>query len=265
MHLDLHTDSPEPGINAASFLTALDAALEILRELDREVSSGRFQWRYTELAIGSGLSVVEGELAEVDFSPAAEDVWSRELEALYFDGLASLDSRAGTPVGFNRRMVEAALRLASVLNDGVTAITTYSPHGGQVAITDRLAANAKEVLGRGFTDLGSIEGRLETISLAGRQTFNVRDELTGHSVVCLLGDRLDDVKAALGRRVLVAGEVTFSKSHEPSEISPVYLIRLLDDQLPPTVEEITGIEPDLSQGQPAGLYVRERFYGGQPR
>jgi hypothetical protein len=261
IHLELSTAEDQHYIDADSMLTALDATLEILREL--AASSGQdYEWRYTHLSIGSGNSVLEAELADPAVGPTEKLEAERGLEAGYVNGLASLEVSTHTPPGFTRKALEASLRLVSVLSDSVTGIVTYAPDTGRVAPSEHIAANVKAILGRGFTDVGSIEGRLETISLAGRPTFNVRDELTSQSVRCTLDiSRLEEVKEALGHRVLIAGEVTYSKHGEPSEVSPVVEIRILDANTPPTVEEVLGIEPDITGGQPTGLYVRERFYG----
>ena len=263
IHLELFTDEAEHRIDAESFLTALDASLEVLRELDASVTGGKFHWYYTYLEVGSGISTVAGELTEETMAAPAREDAEREIESLYVNGFTTLAASAHMPSGFTRRAAEAALRMVAVLSDSVTQMATYAPDIGRVVVTERVAANLKELLGRGFTDVGAIEGKLETISLAGRPTFNVRDEVTGQSVVCALKiERLEEVKAALGRRVLVSGEVTYSKRGEPSEVSPVEVIRLLDETEPPTVEEVRGIERDITEGKPTGRYVRERFYGG---
>ena len=258
--LNLYTDSSEPAIDATSFLTALQSSLDLLHELDGGVSDGKCQWRYVSLSVGSGLSTVEGILPEEVDDTVARERLERSLATHYIEGLAALESAPVQPTGWTLKALESALRVASVLNDGVSRIETAIPEAPPVTITERLIANVKEVLGHNFTDIGSIEGRLETISLAGRRpTFNVRSELTGHPVICSLGSRLEEVKALLGKRVLVSGEVTYSRFGEPSEVSPVQSIRALAESNIPTVDEVAGIAPDITDGQPSGDYVRKRF------
>lgn len=262
--LNIYTKEDKHGIEPDPLLAALDSSLEILRELDDTISGGKCQWRYTYLAIGSGLSVLEGEITENGYALQGKADLERQLESLYINGLASLDASPVIPSGFTTKAVEAALRLGSILFDGIVRIQTAAGDSNKLNVTERLVANAKELLRRGFTDLGSIEGRLETISLAGRPTFNVRDESTGHPVVCSLSlERLEEVKAALGRRILVSGEVTYARRGEPSEVSPVETILLLDDAPVPTVEEIRGLEPAITEGMPSGLYVRQRWHGNR--
>lgn len=259
--IQLHLFTEERGrIDAAVFLTALDASLEILKELDATVSGGKFRWYYTHLSIGSGVSVQEGELPP---DQAEAEVLEQQIEGLYLEGLASFDVAARLPTAFTNRAIEASWRLVSVLSNGVSHMDITGAHvKPHFTITERAVANLKELMGRGFTDIGSIEGKLETISLAQRPTFNVRDEVTGQSVICSFTmDRFDEVRDALGRRVLVSGEVTYHRRGEPTEVSPVDDIRLLDETEPPTVDEIRGIEPEITEGMPAGLYVRKRFYG----
>lgn len=265
IRLELLTeDRAQPRIDAESFVAALDASLEILRELDQAVSGGRFRWYYTELGIGSGVSVAEGELPDLA-DLEAESMLSRQLETAFVSGMGEFERSPGVPAGFTPRAVEAAFRLSSVVADGVTNVRILTPALGVAAVatlTERAIANIRETTGRGFTDLGSIEGRLETISLARRPTFNIRDEITGNSIICAFPmDRLEEVRALLNHRVLVSGEITYHRRGDPTEVSPIWELRALDEQEPPTIEDVRGIAPDITEGLPAGVYVRRRFYG----
>ena len=92
------------------------------------------------------------------------------------------------------------------------------------------------------TDIGATEGRLETISLAGRPIFNVRDELFGNIVTCAIGKTsLDELKEGLGRRVLVHGEITYDRNGLPSGISPVFSLDILNKAPSVTIGDIIGI------------------------
>lgn len=260
IELNLYTDHPEHAIDAASLLTALQSSLDLLHELDAGVSGGKCQWRYISLGIGSGLSTVVGTLpADID-EPDARERLERKVATRYIEGLSALESSPMQQPGFTPKAIEAALRIASVLSDGISRIETAVPGAPRVWITEHLITNIKELLGHNFTDIGSVEGRLETISLTGgRPTFTIRSELTTHPVTCSLGSRLEEVRAFLGRRVLVSGEVTYSRYGELSEVSSVRSIRLLAESNVPTVDDIAGIAPDITDGQPSGTYVRKRF------
>ncbi len=254
--LDVYNNRNKQGIDAELLLKALDASLEVLRELDSAISGGKCEWRYTYLAVGSGLSVIEGKIPQTEDGPELVAGLERELESLYVDGLVALDANPIMPTGFTTRAVEALLRLGSIISNDIVRIETSAGASKPVTITERIIANVKEVLGRNFTDLGSVEGRLETISLAGRPTFNVRDEITGHSVVCaLMEGSLEEVKSALGKRVLVSGEVTYSRRGEASEVSPVHTLLVFGDAPIPTVEDIRGLESNITEGTPSGLYM----------
>ena len=112
-------------------------------------------------------------------------------------------------------------------------------------------------------DLGSVEGRLETISLAGRETFNVRDEVFGLVVRCTIGDlSLDMLKAALGRRVSVSGDVTYNRVGLPSEVSPVYAVNIIDDTEAVMFHSVAGLgmgDPDY-EGRPEH-YLKKAWDG----
>ena len=243
IHLELFTAESERRIDAESFLRALDSSLALLQELDRGVSGGKFHWYYTRLEVGSGLSTLTGEITDENMPASTREAAERRIETLYVDGLKALDTNAQMPTGFTRKAAEEVQHMVAILSDSVKGMETYSPRVGKVAITERIVANLKAVLGHGFTDFGAVEGRLETISLAGkRPTFNIRDELTGESVTCSFKiERLTEVKEALGERVLVSGEVTYSKRREASEVSPIETIRLLGKVELPSAEDRGGL------------------------
>ncbi len=146
IHLDLLTPEDEHRINADSLLTALDASLEILRELDSGISGGKFRWHYSHLSVGSGISVLEGEIADDSIPLPERGELERELESTYLNGLAAFGQSPRMPPGFTRKAAEAGLRMVSVLTDSVSQIVTYSPDVARVVVTERIAAVCRQRL-----------------------------------------------------------------------------------------------------------------------
>jgi hypothetical protein len=186
---------------------------------------------------------------------------ARQLEERYLAGLTALEEHAAIPIEFTYKAIEAAQRLGSIFSDSVRAVDIQTTVG-RAQITERMLANIKEISRRGYRALGSIEGIVVGITLARRRpTFMVRKSADNVIIDCVFAmDRLDDVKEALGKRVLVSGEITYNWRGDMSEVSPVTLIRLLGKESSPSIEQITGLEPDITDGLPSGRYVRERFH-----
>ena len=256
------TEGPEERIDADSFVAALDASLEIFHELDKGLTGGKFHWYFTFLSVGSGHAVLEGipDVSAVEFDEM-EPV-ARQLEQRYVRGLAALEERADVPEGFTYKAIEAAQRLGSIFSDSVRALDVQTV-SGDTHVTSRMLESIREINKRGYRALGSIEGIVVGITLARRRpTFMVRKSDDNNIVDCIfVMDRLETVKDALGKRVLISGEITYNWRGEMSEVSPVARVRLLGEGPIPSIEEITGLEPDITEGLPSGRYVRERFHG----
>ena len=90
-----------------------------------------------------------------------------------------------------------------------------------VSIGPRAAVNIDQLIHPGRKEIGSVEGRLNVISLAGRAPrFVLYETITRKAVSCrFTTERLEEIKAALGRRVLVTGLVTFNRKEEPQKIT----------------------------------------------
>jgi hypothetical protein len=255
IEIDLVTKGPAKQIDADTALTVLTSLLEFLRSVrDGDTAGSDFHWYFTELAVGSLHTVGVGELIQAVVPRVKQKTAERRMEAICTRGLRRLNAGAEIPPGFTGQSLTALHKMGAVFGDSVTAIRVSTPQFRRpIRITSRFAANVAKLVGKGLTELGSVEGRLVMVSLARGCAFNVSDEVTGSSVVCRVEEqRLEEVKQALGRRVSVSGEVTYHRSSgEPTEISPVDTIRLLDETTPPKLEEIRRIIPRATPGETA--------------
>lgn len=117
-----------------------------------------------------------------------------------------------------------------------------------VTITQQTAAHIDKMVGAGYTALGSVEGRLEAISLHGRSSFGVYDFVEGRRINCEFpAEMLERIKDALGSRVLVYGRVRFNESDRPTGVREIHELRVLrgKDELPQP-RDIVGIAPDIT-------------------
>lgn len=246
-----------------SVITALSVFVDVMKELIKAYPGADAKINFSSLAVGSLDATMEYELSLPDRSPDELMEEEARLEVTYVSGWAALASAAVIPEGFTRKAVEHVGRFAQLLAvDGFRDMQIFSDVL-PVTITSKTLENVRVVLGESFTDIGGCEGRLETISLAGRPTFNIRDEVFGTVVTCAQGAiPLDDLKDALGRRVHVYGEITYNRTGFPSEISPVMGLELLDSRDPVGIERIIGLGVGLEGSTiPSEQYVEKEWDG----
>ena len=88
---------------------------------------------------------------------------------------------------------------------------------------------------------GQVEGTIEMISIRDRYIFNLYEILTDKKIVCEFEERLlTDVREALGRRVLVYGEICRDgKSVKQVNVAKIHL-RPFEEDLP-GFDDIRGI------------------------
>ncbi len=245
-------------VEVDSFVTAACALRVILRELDGAMSGRRresLRWGVGGLRPGSvaleAVAVPEGEMV-VD--PDA-------IVGACVEGLDALEKRPQTPRFFTERALLEAKTLVGLLHGSVRRIAV---RGGQrqVLITQHLAANVDAILDRGYTAPASVEGRLDSVSIHDRSVFGLWESVARRRVECHFPrEMLDQVREALGRRVLVSGIVRFGQGDQPLSVQ-VRRIRVFpaEEQLPST-EQLRGMDPDFTGEADSTTYVRGLYDG----
>jgi hypothetical protein len=90
------------------------------------------------------------------------------------------------------------------------------------------------------------------------QEFRVWEEVTGQAVICRFGAGLfEQVKQALGRRVLVYGMMISNAIGAPTSIAVEDIELYPSEEELPTIEEISGIVPNLTEGKSLAEYLRD--------
>ena len=95
--------------------------------------------------------------------------------------------------------------------------------------------------------VGSVLGRLETITVHRDTEIHVWDENTNRPVRCRYPIDLEDtVKALLRERVLVSGLVAFNPDNQPVRVEVSTIERCPDETELPTIEQMSGLLPDAT-------------------
>lgn len=225
--------------------TFLDAAYNLgalLSELDVAISGSRnLEWVISDLSVGSAnLAVTPLPISDdaIDQSPV---IISSALK-----GMETVEKSAEWPEHFTDEALLRAKKLVGIIDGRVERVAVFGNHGEggtrRVRVTQRVAANIDQLIGTSTTASGSVEGTLETLTIHGGTAFNVYDAITQRKVRCLCDRKvLDELAAALGKRVLVEGEVRYNVHGQPVSIK-VERNRVLRtaDQLP-QAKDIRGI------------------------
>ena len=264
-HVRTRGPDSEHTVSAESAVTALTVFTEVMREILKSLPAAKAEIRFSELQVGSLIATIEYEISLPGESAAEVAAQEQELEHRYVSGWATLaNGPVVQPEGFTRKAIENVGKFVNLfVSDGFADLQISGQLGNPVTVTAHAIENVRQLLGESHTDIGAAEGRLETISLAGRPLFNVRDEMLGTIVTCAIGKiSLDELKEGLGRRVLVHGEITYDRNGLPSEISPVFSLDIIDKVPPVTIGDIIGIGIGLPGSElPSEQYVKRAWDG----
>jgi hypothetical protein len=174
--------------------------------------------------------------------PDAENVSPaipHEVGHIVAKGLMDLEAAAVRPSHFTDKALGLAKELANSSTDKMPIAIWNGSAGGRV--TKRLSANAEAILGTPEVSFGTIEGRLESLSLRGTNEFHIWT-LAGDGVKCVFASRLDletQVLPAVGKRVAVSGKLKTRSNGERVALD-VEEIRILG-QHPVSADEVKGI------------------------
>ena len=79
-----------------------------------------------------------------------------------------------------------------------------------------MVAHVDEIIDVSGRASGALEGRLETITIHGQNAFALCDPLRRRETRCICDAvTLDAIRALLGHRVLVYGDIGYNKGGEP--------------------------------------------------
>ena len=208
----IDTDDLDP-----SKLTSLiDELTSMLGEIDTELSpTGQrtFDLRITSLSYDSPALV--GVLARP--RPKQPDITERAVIDCA-EGWTLIERESTRPAAFNDDALEHLRNVGNATGNGIRNVRMHTPLVLiEPVITRRASAHIERILPHGYS-VGSVEGRLEGLNIHGQTQFTVYDTVTGRAVQCYFKDvQLEDVKDAVGRKVLVSGNLRRDPSGRPQK------------------------------------------------
>lgn len=247
-------------ISLHSLLTGIQCELGILHDLDVAVSrevKGSLDWVVTDLRMSS-LCIVAESQSRIEDKNAGPKV-----AELYVSGMRILEEEGVTPPFFAANSLKLAKKMVDILGkNGATGLEVSSQDAPTATLSPKAAVHIAELLPTKYSALGSIEGRMETISLHKTSKFVVYHARTQRPVSCKFDlKQLDEMKEMLGKRVNVYGRVSYNAKGEPLNIDIMDIRRLKERHELPTVDELLGIDPDFTGELDSVAYLQRIRYG----
>ncbi|MEU4715518.1 hypothetical protein AB0F73_17920 [Micromonospora purpureochromogenes] len=255
---------PEGSADARRSLRVLDRFLTLLGRLEdatlhRRGPHEHTAWGFTDVRLGSLVTT----LAPNRLADGATSVTLKEVAGVAMSGLEVAEQQEGLPPGWDLRAADAGVELAQLLGllvtDGI--VVEWLQDGlltRSVTVTRKAAENLGSALKVRRQSIGSVIGRLDTVSLHQRREAGLWHERTGERVTVFFDkDHTTQIQAALGRRVEVAGRIARNMDDKLISIRMRSLELLPEDAAAAPATDLIGLDPDLTRGASPGDYLRE--------
>jgi len=250
-------------ISLHSLIIGLQCQLGILKDLDVAVSgeiNGSLDWVVTDLQLSSLAVVVESQ-SKIENKNAGPKVVN-----LCVTGMKQLEEEGVTPPYFPEHSLKLSKKLVGMIGkNGATGIEISSPiiPTHIATLSPKAAVNIDELLPTKYSSLGSVEGKIETLSIHKTTKFVVYHAITQRAIACKFDqNQLEQIKNILGRRVNVYGTISYNAKGEPLRVEDIIDIRLLKEEHElPTIKDIYGIDPDFTGGLDSVEYLRRLRLG----
>ena len=214
---------------------------------------GSLEWLVTDVSFGSLSIGIEPKSRVTD-----ADYRSRVVES-FVDGLVQIQREGTTPPFFSDYGLRKARGLARALDkDGARAVRVRDiQRETEAEITPDVSSKLSQLVNVRYKEIGSVEGRLEVISVHRQPRFTVYDAITQRAVRCRFESHLlEVVKRALGRRVIVSGIVHLNYIGEPVRVDLENLQIVPEEQELPRPREMRGMSPDFTGDKQTEEYLR---------
>lgn len=227
-------------ISPEDFKRAVQAFVDLLVSVTDEISCGAKKPLWN-MSVREGSTVfVARAVTDVETRKVARETIKRMKT-----GVGKAERGRFDTHDFPQKALYAVRELASLPAkvNRVGISTVALENGGKpLPLTSKAADFLKKNLGAQRSAIGSIEGKLSTISERGTFQFVVYDALADRGINCFIPqEKFREAHAAFGRRVSVFGTIQYDRDGKALSIK-VDAIRVLRDlaDLPP-IESFRGI------------------------
>src|SRR5690606_29233704 len=218
MHTELRVTLPGPqgSADARRALAVLDRLLNLLGYIEDSVldkpalrADERSSWGFSSIQLGSLTAPLSPSIPR---RGATKETLGQVAGAVV-KGFAETEQHHIVPEGWSIRAANTGVDLANLLAAVTGRMDVELLRHGQVvravSVTQRTARNLARALSVQRRSLGSVIGRLDSISVHKRRLAGVWDSITGLRVeVTFTDNQVQEIKNALGKRVEIFGLIT---------------------------------------------------------
>jgi hypothetical protein len=250
-------------ISVGTFFGSFSIALTLLREFDQAISGkyhGSLLWYISRLHGNGSLSLQfrsdpkrkkKEPIAEIrDFGP--------QVTNAFVTGFENIEKKGISPPylsEFGMARIDSLLRF---IKEDRAKEFEVSDLTRSVRVSNKSSENLGQLLPVTRESIGSIEGKLEAISIHKRPRVMVYHSITRKAVTCRFEESefLDAMKSALGHRVVVSGNVHSNIKGEPIRVEMEALRVLGPESALPDIEELGGSDPMFTGEMTTDEFIR---------
>ena len=261
--INLQLDGHNEILSPSTFLNAMRYFWGMLRDLDAAMSHdarGSIRWEIQSLRKDSPAVITfrGRSLSESVALESPDGVLA--LESACVVGLRQLSEADRLP-NYSDAAVSKALQLAKLHSrrrrDALRGIRVFTDNDS-VEVGPHTVEGIKSLTAIRYESTGSIVGNLDSITVHRGAEFRLWEETHGRPVTCRFeSDLLDQVKDALGRRVLIYGEIRSNYLGQPTVIQAQGLENYPEDSELPTIEQMSGFVEDFTGGVSLRVYFED--------
>jgi ribosomal protein L9 len=253
-------------ISLLVYSSATARVVQILRELDVAISGeggASLNWYVSDLSKNGSLSMeVESRLKPPAKSRKRPrpDV-SNPVAESFVTTFENIQDRGISPPYLSEYGLEKLQAMMALLHaNGARGFiaSAIEPQHRSVSVNENAARTLRQLLPPIKQLEGSVEGRLETISIHTRKKFIIYHAITHKAVTCTIetDEDLELAKRALGHKIVAFGLISINVKNEPLQVN-VKSIRILGDgKRLPLAHELTGSDPDFTGDLSTDDYIR---------
>jgi len=241
-------------ISLNSFVIVLNNSLFVLHDLDRRISEqhfGTIRWVITHVTETHSVESVELEV-EPKIIQGQQD-YRRQVLVGFTDGVDQIRKEGTTPRYFDYDDIKYVRDIVRQFGrDGLEGVYySIDEYDKKAGLTTDVGENIEKIIGVHYHTLGSIEGRIELISVRkGSSHFNIYHDITQRAIRCSLPKEYepDIFRAAEGRsRVIATGRISYNVKGEPIRVHIMKPLRFLkEEEALPSIQDILGSAPDIT-------------------
>ena len=155
-----------------SFIAVAEKLTDLLRELETSMTGGRaLEWHIADLRTGSAHLAMRPHTEALQGAESAAPIIASAL-----DGLEVVEGAAQRPPHFSDQALRHAKSLVNAPKRHPNGLSIFGGSGTaprRVAISKSLVAHVDELLGAASVAIGSLEGRLEALTVHGTIEFSI--------------------------------------------------------------------------------------------